>query len=126
LDRLDKLQAGRDAGRELEDAQAQMRQAKMLGGKIGIKLAKRSLEDAQLQIQRLKLQGTDVRVGRTPGQGRSYQAGATTITVNIHSNQSPEQIAKQVLAQLQKRGKQGTSQHRGTAGGINRNVGIVS
>ena len=130
LDRLDKIQSGRQAGRALEDAQAQMHEAKMLGGPIGIKLATRALEDAKLEMARMKAQGINVGFSKRPGSafpdpGGYRPAGPTTITVNINgANQSPEQIAKQVIAALQKKGRQGVSQHRGTAGGINRNAGI--
>jgi len=113
--------------RELEDAKAKMKVARMLGGPIGIKMAARELEDVNNAILRRQLEEKAVKVSegpRGPVDTLKIGAGIGSVTININSNQDPEQIAKQVLAALQKRGKQGSSQSRGTIAGRNFNVGI--
>ncbi len=123
LDSFDTKTAKIDNARRLEDAKKLMAQARKLGDKGGLEIASRGLFDANRAIQRQRIEDTAFRVSGGPA-GPTNKLSIGNITININSNESPEQIANQVIRKLQKRTRQGGSQARGTIAGRNFNAGI--
>lgn len=116
LSGFDTKQSKVNNARALADAKKHLRMARMIGAPSGIQAARRELEDANFAIRRQKLEDMAWRVTAGPkGPVDTLRFGQ--ITININSNQEPEQIAKQVIAVINKRARQTAGQSRGRRAG---------
>lgn len=101
LDSFDTKQAKVNNARALADAKQALKQARILGGPEGIKLALRDYQDAQRAIVRQRLEDTKFRVtAGPPGATRALQVG--NVTINISGAGDPDAIAKKVIAAIDK------------------------
>jgi hypothetical protein len=103
-----------DNARALADAKQALTLARRIGGTEGIKHALRDFQDAQLAIRRQTLESRNFSVtGGPAGPVNALHVG--NVTIQINSNQDPSQIAKQVIAVLNRTRKHGVNQFSGTA-----------
>ena len=109
VDRLQQRQTDVLNKRALADAKEQLRIARGLGGKFGIREASRAVQDAQFDILRARVE----RARPSLTKGGRFGLGEI-VTINVHGVTDPEQVARQVVAALQKRGRRTSSQSRGT------------
>jgi hypothetical protein len=107
----------------LDDAEANLKQVKILGAKGAIKLAQRDVDDAKRAIQRQRIEDSTFRVTEGP-KGPVNTLTVGNITININGAQNPDKVADEVIARINKKGRHGTHQSRGTIASRNFNVGI--
>lgn len=108
---LDQQHATQENNRAIRDAREALRQARIIGAPAGIMHAKETLADALFAQRRQRIEDRMFRVG--PGVAGREQLRIGNVVININGAQSPEAIAKQVLAVLQKRSKHSVAQPRG-------------
>jgi len=101
-----------DNARNLKTAQDALAQARQLGGPEAIRLAEQGLFDANRAIARQTLADTPFTVRDGP-KGPTDTLTVGNVTININGNQSPEQIAKQVIAVINRQGKRTASSTSG-------------
>lgn len=114
LDLLNLQSSRRDDEEALKDAKANLKILRQLGGKQSIHKGEIAVADARDQVLRDRIQAASVRAN-----------GNGTFTVHIGNlNLNGVQNPKQLIQELQKAGRRGTHQSRGTIAGRNSNVGI--
>jgi hypothetical protein len=111
LDRLQQRQTGVENQRALKDAQAALRTARLLGGPGGIRLAQRGVSDARFAILQARLEAAPATL-----RAGTFALG-NVITVNVHGSESPEKVAAQVVAIIQRKSRHTSSQSRGPTAG---------
>lgn len=112
LDRLQRRQADILNRRALEDAQERLRLARRLGGRGGIRAARREVQDVGFDIQRARIEAAPARLTRA---GR-FSLG-NVVTINVHGVTDPETVARKVTEILARRRRRTTTQTRGPAAG---------
>jgi hypothetical protein len=111
LDRLQQRQTGIENQRALKDAQAALRTARLLGGPGGIRLAQRGVSDARFAILQARLEAAPATL-----RAGTFALG-NVITVNVHGSESPEKVAAQVVAIIQRKSRHTSTQSRGPTAG---------
>jgi len=116
LGRLDEREQRIQNKRAFADAMQQLKLAQQIGGPEGIKQALRNVHDARFAIYRAALESATPRLTRGAHGGQTFSLG-NTITINIHGTDSPEAVARKVVAIIQRHGRHTTSQQRGPTSG---------
>jgi hypothetical protein len=85
--------------------------ARLIGGPTGIRLAQRGVSDARFAILQARLEAapSTLRAGKF--------ALGNIITVNVHGSESPEKVAAQVVAIIQRKSRHNSTQSRGPTAG---------
>lgn len=113
LNALDRKQEGVDVSRDLRDAQDQLKIARAVGGKIGLRNAIEGVADARRSEARFRAEGATFTGNAAGG------VNIASSVININGADDPEAIARKVMQHLQRRGKQHAPQFTGRApGGI--------
>jgi len=116
LGRLDEREQRIQNKRAFDDAMQQLKLAQQIGGPEGIKQALRNVHDARFAIYRAALESATPRLARGAHGGQTFSLG-NTITINIHGTDSPEAVARKVVAIIQRHGRHTTKQQRGPTAG---------
>jgi hypothetical protein len=112
LSRLDIRQQAITNKQQLQDALDALRVAQRIGGPEGVKLAQRQVQAARFAIERANLEAMNFGV-RNIGGGMQAVTVGQQITINVHGTDNPGEVARQVVAIIQRRSRHGSSQSRG-------------